>query len=79
VTRASDFPVSSEGPPHSIASYDTHGDAENFTGMVPVRMGPQHPFVCRKRQLNEDLSPERFRVRIGPQHFLAVRKRRSFG
>jgi hypothetical protein len=24
------FPVSSEGPPHSIASYDTHGDAEDL-------------------------------------------------
>jgi hypothetical protein len=24
------FPVSSEGPPHSVASYDTHGDAEDL-------------------------------------------------
>jgi hypothetical protein len=23
------FPVSSEGPSHSVASYDTHGDAED--------------------------------------------------
>jgi hypothetical protein len=27
--EASAFPVSSEGPPHSVASYDTHGDVEN--------------------------------------------------
>jgi hypothetical protein len=24
------FPVSSEGPSHSVASYDTHGDAEDL-------------------------------------------------
>jgi hypothetical protein len=24
------FPVSSEGPPHSVASYDTHGIAEDL-------------------------------------------------
>jgi hypothetical protein len=24
------FLVSSEGPPHSVASYDTHGDAEDL-------------------------------------------------
>jgi hypothetical protein len=24
------FPVSSDGPPHSVASYDTHGDAEDL-------------------------------------------------
>jgi hypothetical protein len=24
------FPVSSEGPPQSVASYDTHGDAEDL-------------------------------------------------
>jgi hypothetical protein len=24
------FPVSSEGPPHSVASYNTHGDAEDL-------------------------------------------------
>jgi hypothetical protein len=24
------FPVSSEGPPHSVASYDTHRDAEDL-------------------------------------------------
>jgi hypothetical protein len=24
------FPVSDEGPPHSVASYDTHGDAEDL-------------------------------------------------
>jgi hypothetical protein len=24
------FPVSSEGQPHSVASYDTHGDAEDL-------------------------------------------------
>jgi hypothetical protein len=27
---ASVFPVSSEGPPHSVASYDTQGDVENL-------------------------------------------------
>jgi hypothetical protein len=27
---ASVFPVSSEGPPHSAASYDTYGDVENL-------------------------------------------------
>jgi hypothetical protein len=27
---ASVFPVSSEGPPHSVASYDTQGDAEDL-------------------------------------------------
>jgi hypothetical protein len=27
---ASVFPISSEGPPHSIASYDTQGDVENL-------------------------------------------------
>jgi hypothetical protein len=30
VTRDLDFPVSSEGPPHSVASYDTRGDVENL-------------------------------------------------
>jgi hypothetical protein len=24
------FPVSSEGPPHLVDSYDTHGDAEDL-------------------------------------------------
>jgi hypothetical protein len=24
------FPVSSEGPPHSVASYDTQGDVEDL-------------------------------------------------
>jgi hypothetical protein len=27
---ASVFPVSSEGPPHSVASYDTQGDVEDL-------------------------------------------------
>jgi hypothetical protein len=27
---ASDFPVSSKGPPHAVASYDTQGDVENL-------------------------------------------------
>ena len=27
---ASVFPVSSEGPPHSVASYDTRGDVEDL-------------------------------------------------
>jgi hypothetical protein len=27
---ASVFPVSSEGPPHSVASYNTQGDVENL-------------------------------------------------
>jgi hypothetical protein len=26
----SDFPASSEGPPHSVASYDTRGDLEDL-------------------------------------------------
>jgi hypothetical protein len=28
--RASVFPFSSEGPPHSVASYDTHEDVEDL-------------------------------------------------
>jgi hypothetical protein len=27
---ASDFPVSSKGPPHSVASYDSKGDVEDL-------------------------------------------------
>jgi hypothetical protein len=30
VTRDLGFPVSSEGPPHSVASYDTQGDVEDL-------------------------------------------------
>jgi hypothetical protein len=30
VTRDSVFPVSSEGPPHLVASYDTRGDVEDL-------------------------------------------------
>jgi hypothetical protein len=35
VTRASVFPVSSEGPPHSVASYDTRGDVEDLFNKDP--------------------------------------------
>jgi hypothetical protein len=29
------FSVSSEGPPHSVASHDTHGDAEDLSNPDP--------------------------------------------
>jgi hypothetical protein len=31
------FLVSSEGPPHLVASYDTHGDAEGYSNRSPHR------------------------------------------
>jgi hypothetical protein len=45
---ASVFPVSSEGPPHSVASYNTHGDVENL--LLPgFARGPyQSPLTTHK-------------------------------
>jgi hypothetical protein len=46
--RASVFPVSSEGPPHSIASYDSQENAEDLflpgSSQVPI----QSPLTMRK-------------------------------
>ena len=41
---ASVFPVSSEWPPHSVASYDTQGDAEDLGFSEDVSKGAQSKY-----------------------------------
>jgi hypothetical protein len=45
---ASVFPVSSEGPPHSVASYDTQGDVENLFLPGFSRVPYQSPLTTHK-------------------------------
>jgi hypothetical protein len=48
---ASDFPVSSEGSPHLIASYDLQGDAEELFLPGSSRVSIQSPHTTRKGML----------------------------
>jgi hypothetical protein len=50
--RASVFPVSSKGPPHSIASYDTQGDVENLFLPGFSRVPYQSPLTTHKGMWN---------------------------
>jgi hypothetical protein len=45
---ASVFPVSSEGPPQSVASYDKHGDVEDLFLPGSSRVPYQSPFTTHK-------------------------------
>jgi hypothetical protein len=45
---ASVFPVSSEGPPHFVASYDTQGDVENLFLPGFSRVPYQSPLTTHK-------------------------------
>ena len=45
---ASVFPVSSEGPPHSVAFYDTLGDVEDLFYPGPSQVPYQSPFTTHK-------------------------------
>jgi hypothetical protein len=64
------FPVSSEGPSHSVASYDTQGDVENLFEPGSSRVPFQSPLTIHKGMWRTYSNPDKndwpYKVTRGP-------------